>query len=89
MGLAQKRAVLRDALRHERVRELEENRGAPVREERDLAMEPPRHRLGLESRLGRAPAAGATDSWGGSEGAVEAASDVLDRGPFHWSRVSA
>ena len=44
MGLTQKRAVLRDSLRHERMRELQEDCPAPAREERHLAMEPPAHR---------------------------------------------
>ena len=49
VGLTQKRAVLRDPLRHERMRELQENRPAPAREERHLAMEPPAHRIRPES----------------------------------------
>ena len=51
MGLAQKRAVLRDALRHEWMGELQEDRPAPAREERHLAMEPPAHRVRPERRV--------------------------------------
>jgi hypothetical protein len=43
MGLTQKRAVLSDSLRHEWMGELQEDRPAPAREERHLAMEPPAH----------------------------------------------
>ena len=50
MGLTQKRAVLRDALRHERMGELQEDRPAPAREERHLAMEPPAHRVRARQR---------------------------------------
>ena len=45
MGLTQKRAVLRDSLRHEWMGELQEDCPAPAREERHLAMEPPAHRV--------------------------------------------
>ena len=45
MGLTQKRAVLGDSLRHEGMGELQEDRPAPAREERHLAMEPPAHRV--------------------------------------------
>jgi hypothetical protein len=40
--------VVRDTLRHEWMRELQEDRPAPAREERHLAMEPPAHRTRLE-----------------------------------------
>ena len=48
VGLAQERAVLRDALRDEWMGELQEDRPAPAREERHLAMELPAHRARAE-----------------------------------------
>ena len=57
--------MLRDALRHERMRELQEDRPAPSREERHLAMEPPAHRVRSENGRGlhaNAPLAGYGDA---------------------------
>ena len=65
MGLTQKRAVLRHALRHEWMGELQEDRPAPAGEERHLAMELPAHRARPErwrSIHGDAPIARYGDS---------------------------